>query len=167
MNDDLSPRLALPLLSVGQAQKETTHNEALGLIDLLMQPVVVAVGANTPPATPLPGQCWIVGPAPEQAWTGHAQAFAGWTAGGWRFGMPMPGMHAWSLADGAEARYADGGWTIGVMTATRLEIAGVQVVGARQSRISEPAGGTVIDAEARNAIGAILAALHTHGLIGA
>jgi len=33
-----TPRLALPLLAVAQAQKEVTHNEALALLDLLVQP---------------------------------------------------------------------------------------------------------------------------------
>ena len=31
-----TPRLALPLLSVGQAQKEFTHNESLQTLDLLV-----------------------------------------------------------------------------------------------------------------------------------
>lgn len=165
MSDDQSPRLALPLLNAGQAQKEITHNEALALLDLLTQPVVVAVGTNTPPEAPSPGQCWIVGAAPEQAWVGHAQAFAGWTESGWRFCMPTPGMRAWSLAEGGEARFASGGWLVGVAQAARLEIGGVQVVGAQQPAIAGPSGGAMIDAEARGAITAILAALHTHGLI--
>jgi hypothetical protein len=165
MSYDLSPRLALPLLNVGQAQKEVTHNEALALLDLLTQPVVVAVGTNAPPEAPLPGQCWIVGDAPEQAWRGHAQAFAGWIGGGWRFVIPTPGMRAWSAADGVEARYGEHGWTLGVAATLRLEIGGVQVVGAQQPAIAAPASGGVIDAEARGVITAILAALHTHGLI--
>jgi hypothetical protein len=40
-----------------------------------------------------------------------------------------------------------------------------QVVGNRQAAISAPSGGSTVDAEARTAIGSILAALRTHGLI--
>jgi hypothetical protein len=46
-----------------------------------------------------------------------------------------------------------------------LFIHGEQVVGARQSAIASPAGGTVIDAEGRESIMQILATLRHHGLI--
>jgi hypothetical protein len=157
----------LPLLNAGQAQKEITHNEALTVLDLLVQAVVIAVAVNQPPAAPLAGQCWIVGIAPEGAWSGCADMLAGWSDGGWRFCPPVSGMRVWSLADGADARFDAGVWTVGIARAARLEIAGLQVVGARQPAVMEPTGGGVIDAEARTAITAILAALHTHGLIAA
>ena len=40
MTDPITPRFGLPLLAPGQAAKELTHNEALSLLDLLVQPVV-------------------------------------------------------------------------------------------------------------------------------
>jgi hypothetical protein len=39
------------------------------------------------------------------------------------------------------------------------------VVGPRQAAVAAPSGGTVIDAESRTALVAILAALRAHGLI--
>lgn len=167
MSDDETARLALPLLSAGQAQKELTHNEALTVLDLLAQPVVVAVGIDMPPDTPLPGQCWIVGVAPDGLWTGYANHFAGWTTGGWRLVAPVDGMLAWSIADVAEARFRDGAWEVGSVRGTRLEIGGIQLVGSQQPAIADPAGGAAPDAEARTAIAAILAALRGHGLIAA
>ncbi len=38
MEHETTARLGLPLLATGQAQKETTHNEALALIDLAPHP---------------------------------------------------------------------------------------------------------------------------------
>jgi hypothetical protein len=166
MSDDLSPRLALPLLDAGQAQKEITHNEALTLLDLLTQTVVVAAGVNVPPEAPVAGQCWIVGTKPDGAWSGSAQALAGWSESGWRFCLPVPGMCAWSLADGAQLRFDGTGWNVGILRAAGVEIGGVQVVGERQPAIAEPTGGTVIDAEARSVLASVVAALHNHGLIG-
>jgi len=165
MSDDRTARLALPLLSAGQAQKEMTHNEALTLLDLFAQPVVIAVGGDTPPESPGAGQCWIVGMVPTGAWAGYPHHLVGWTGGGWRFCAPAPGMRAWSLADAAEAWFGDGGWSIGTLRGARVEIAGIQVVAAQQAAISAPSGGTVIDAEARGTLTAVLAALHAHGLI--
>ncbi|MDO7843755.1 DUF2793 domain-containing protein [Sphingomonas immobilis] len=167
MSDDTTNRLKLPLLSAGQAQKELTHNEALTLIDMTVQPVVMAVEVNTPPPAPVAGQCWIVGAAPAGAWSGQANALAGWTAGGWRFVAPPEGCAVWSVADGAAARFLDGGWSTGVIRGARVEIDGTKVIGARLAAIAGPAGGATVDAEARTAIGAILAALREHGLIAA
>ena len=46
-----------------------------------------------------------------------------------------------------------------------MKVANIQVVGSQQAAIANPAGGLTIDAEARTAIGSILTALKTHGLI--
>lgn len=158
-------RHALPLIAPGQAQKEIAHNEALALLDLLVQPAVQAVGTNTPPTDPAPGQCWIVGRAPTAAWLGHADALAGWSAGGWRFVAPVVGSTV--LIDGAAgfARYAAGGWETGRLVGSTLTLAGKQVVGARRPAIAAPTGGATPDAEARTAIAAIIAALTAHGLV--
>ena len=160
-------RWALPLLAAGQAQKEMTHNEALALLDLLAAPGVVAVGTGTPPASPVAGQCWVVGAAPTGAWSGRAGALAGWTGtgSGWRFISPREGLAVWSEADGCVATYVGGQWRVGTVAATEVTVGGQRVVGARRPAIAAPAGGTTTDAEARAAIGQILAALAAHGLI--
>ena len=158
-------RWSLPLLEAGQAQKEITHNEALATVDLLTQASVVAVGPDAPPASPMPGQCWVVGTAPTGAWSGRAQALAGWTPGGWRFAGAREGMTVWSEADACVVTFADGQWRIGRLAGTALTIGGVQVVGNREPAIAAPAGGATVDAEARATLTEILGALRGHGLI--
>lgn len=165
MSDDRSARLDLPLLQPGQAQKELYHNEALSLLDLAVQAAVVAVGINAPPASPAPGDCWIVGGSPVGAWSGAARALAGWTSGGWRFVRATEGMAVWSSADGARAVYSGGSWSVGTIRGQRLVIDGLTVVAAQRAAIADPLAGGTIDAEARAAIGAILTALRGHGLI--
>jgi hypothetical protein len=162
---ETSARLGLPLLQPGQAQKELTHNEALTLLDLAVQAGVVAVGVNAPPPSPVAGQAWVVGSAPTGAWSGHAQALAGWTEGGWRFVAGREGMAVWSIADGREARFVDGAWRIGMLTGSWVTIDGIRVVGPQRAAITGPISGSVVDAEARVAIDAMLAALRAHGLI--
>lgn len=165
MSDDITSRLALPLLQPGQAQKETTHNEALILLDLAVQASVLAVGTNVAPVDPVEGNAWIVGNAPTGDWAGKARSIAGWTRGGWRFVVPREGMTAWSIADGQVARFGEGAWTLGVVVGTRVSIGGLDVVGPRAAAVPNPAGGSVVDIEARSAIAAILAGLRGHGLI--
>lgn len=158
-------RLALPLLEAGQAQKEMTVNEALQRLDLVAQARVAAVGLNAPPGAPAAGEVWVVGDAPTGAWAGRAGTLAGWTAGGWRFVGPVDGMRVWSAADGCEAIWRAGAWRLGVLAGQRVEVGGVQVLGPRAAAIPSPNGGGVVDAEARAALGAVLAALRNHGMI--
>jgi hypothetical protein len=163
--NDITARLSLPLLAAGQAQKEVTHNEALVVADMLVQPVVEAVAPVQIPASPIPGQCWIVGPAPSGAWTGKAGHIACWSAGGWRFFAPFEGLSAWVASDSIRARWTGGQWRLGQENAQAYSVGGLQVVGAQQAAIPAPSGGQTVDSEARAAVSLILSALETHGLI--
>lgn len=164
MTDLPTPRLALPLLQPGQAQKEMYHNEALARLDLAVQPAVIAAGANIPPEDPEPGDAWILGATPSGAWTGNPKAIAGWTEAGWRFLAPREGMAAWVVESAGFALFSEGAWRVGEAHG-RLIVDGEQVVGPRADPIEEPDGGTTVDAEAREAILAILIALREHGLV--
>ncbi len=164
---ELTPRLSLPLLAAGQAQKEIYHNEALTALEVLVQPVAETLGDSSPPSSPATGASWIVGAAATGDWAGQGGAIASWTAGGWRFTSPIDGMAFWIAAEGLWAIRIAGAWELGLVPARRLTIGGNQVVGARQPAIADPAGGATIDAAARGATAAILAALRNHGLIAA
>lgn len=167
MADDRTDRLALPLLQAGQAQKEITHNEALTLIDALVQAAAESAELSTPPTSPAPGQCWIVAAPGDAAWTGHAGALACWTAAGWRFAPPVAGMRIW-VADRGHAVVHDGAaWLDEPARADGFHVAGSRVVGVRQAAVGTPSGGAIVDTEARAAVGAILTALRAHGLIAA
>jgi hypothetical protein len=159
-----SARFALPLILPGQAQKEVYHNEALAIIDAISHAAVEDL-LSGPPASPEPGQCWIVGEAATDAWAEHESEVAVWTAGGWRFVVPVVGISVWDKSVGYARAWTGAGWADGSLTAARLMIAGQQVVGARQPAPLSPSGGTTIDAEARSAIDAITVALRSHGLI--
>lgn len=158
-------RHQLPLIAPGQAQKEMFHNEALGAVDALLHAAVESVGATEPPADPAPGQSWILGAAPSDVWAGHAQALACWTEGGWRFHRPAAGMRVVVRATLVPHEWDGTGWREGEVNCMRVMVGGQAVVGARGAAIADPAGGAVIDAEARGAIGAVLAALRKHGLV--
>lgn len=165
MTMTITDRLELPLIASGQAQKEMTHNEALAMLDIAAQPVVEAVGVDTPPMTPAPGQCWIVGNAPTGEWAGQAGRLAGWTASGWRFLAPRRGWSAWAADSGLVVRHDGSGWIAGTVAAALIEIGGVQILSTQQAAIDPPSGGTVIDIEARAALTNIISALQAHGLI--
>ncbi|MBC2778304.1 DUF2793 domain-containing protein [Parasphingopyxis marina] len=162
---DTTARFALPLLQPGQAQKELYHNEALALLDSGLHPVAETSGEVVPPPSPDPGQSWIVGSAPTGEWSGQADALATWTESGWRILDPVEGMSVWIRADQFFARWDGAAWIPGEVIGESLKLGGEQVVGARKEAIENVFGGVTVDAEARAAIAAILAALRDHGLI--
>jgi hypothetical protein len=167
MTQDATPRWDLPLLHAGQAQKELFHNEALARIDMLLHGVVESADMTTPPESPTVGQCWIVGDGAIGAWTGQEGTIACWTGGGWRFATPRAGLAARIVDRGHDMIHDGTGWSDGPLRADGIYLGGVRVVGAQAAAIADPAGGAVIDEDARVAIGAILAVLRGHGLIGA
>lgn len=160
-----TPRFGLPFIVPGQAQKELFHNEALTAIDLLLQAAVEGPVPINPPALPTPGQCWIVGLMATEAWTGKQNQLAMWTDAGWRFALPAAGTSVWDKAAGHAKRWNGAAWSSGELDCSGLRIDNQQVVGARQSAIASPSGGTIIDVEARAAMEIIIATLMSHGLI--
>jgi hypothetical protein len=162
---DATARFALPFLIPGQAQKELYHNEALAVLDSVIEAGVEGAPQASPPASPAEGQCWIVAAAATGGWSGKDSCLAAWTSGGWRFVVPPAGMSVWNRADGLSLRFDGTAWSGGELVGSSLRINGVQVVGERRPAIASPSGGTIIDAEARAAVSAVIAALMSHGLI--
>jgi hypothetical protein len=162
---NVTPRLGLPFIAAGQAQKDLRHNEALQLLDMLVAPAVEALPANAAPATPPIGSCYLVGNDPSGDWAGEANAIAGYSDGGWRFASMAEGAVVYVRSEDLFATYRDGDWEVGAVRGAGLLIGGDQVVGQRQPAIADAGGGQTIDSEAREAIAAILSALRGHGLI--
>jgi hypothetical protein len=108
---DQSPNLALPLLLPAQAQKHVTHNEALSLLDLLVQLRVASFDAVTPPAQPEDGEIHALGDGATGAWAGQDGLLAAWVGGGWLFVPPRDGWRAWDTAQGGLRVFDGGAWS--------------------------------------------------------
>lgn len=165
MTMDATPRWTLPQLFAGQAQKEVFHNEALVRIDMLLHGQAESADEAAPPSSPIVGQCWIVAAGATGDWAGQDAAVACWTEGGWRFVTPRAGLALWIADRGYSMSHNDGAWRNSPVRADGFHVDGVRVVGAREGAIPAPAGGSSIDGEARVAIGSILSAMRSHGLI--
>lgn len=140
-----SPRHDLPLLFVGQVQKEFYVNEAHARIDALLHPAVEEV-ANDPPASPDDGQCWLAGTAPTGTWSGHPGHLACFSAGSWLLVAPTEGMRVYDKSSASVLLHRAGHW-------------------AGADAVSLPVGGTTVDTQARAAIEALVAALQSSGII--
>jgi hypothetical protein len=160
-----TPRLALPFLSAGQAQKEFTHNEALQTLDTLVGGAVETGPLAVPPASPSIGDAYIVDESPTADWAGRPGSVAAYTSGGWRFVEPVDGLSLYVKSQGQWASFRAGSWEIGQLRGSSVIIGDQQVVGSRAAAIAPASGGMTIDAEARAAIDDILVAMRQHGLI--
>ncbi len=142
--DSVSPRLGLPLLFAGQAQKEAFVNEALCLLDGLTHCAVVSQ-TDTPPSNPIDGQTWLIGSAATGDWSGRAGQIALRQGGQWLYAQPRDGMRILNSATGQDLRRSGGAW--------KAPSAPIAIT-----------GGTVVDTEARNALASLVAALRESGV---
>ena len=95
---DTSHALSLPLIQPSQAQKHVTHNEALRILDAVVQLVVIAADQSGPPTAPQSGDRYIVAPPGVGAWLGHDGDIAVYADAAWSFITPLPGWTAQVLA---------------------------------------------------------------------
>jgi hypothetical protein len=106
-----SPRLALPFIQSAQAQKHVAHNEAVELLDALVQLTSEDIDVTAPQTATAEGQAWGIG-AGSGLWAGHAGQIATWRGGGWLYLTPQAGWRAWIAARG-QLRVWDGGtWVL-------------------------------------------------------
>lgn len=107
----VTPNLAMNYIASGQAQKEVTHNDALNDLDFLVQPSVLDHTLSTPPASPALGDCYIIAASPTGAWSGSANALAGYYSG-WKIKMPEVGWVAYSRSAARWLYYTGSGWSL-------------------------------------------------------
>jgi hypothetical protein len=109
-----TPRLALPAIEAAQAQKHVTHNEALILLDALVQLAVESRALATPPGSPAEGACYIPAAGASGDWSGWDGQIALYSGGGWLRIIPVSGLKAWVKAERLTVTYEDGVWRDGV-----------------------------------------------------
>lgn len=78
---DATVHLALPFIMAAQAQKHVTHNEALRVLDGVVQLSVKDRDLTAPPPSPADGDRYIVASGATGAWAGWDLNVAFWADG--------------------------------------------------------------------------------------
>jgi len=105
-----TPRLSLPLMHSGQSQKEITHNEALILLDVLINPIVQAIGVETVPKNPKVGQLFIIGAKASGDFANHQKKIAQKLEHSWRYIMPSRWMQVTMDKSGEKYQFDGKNW---------------------------------------------------------
>ncbi len=101
MSDDATPRLDLPLLQGGQAQKHLTMNAALMRLESLVQAKASSRTTAAQPSSPVNGDTYILPASPTgTVWSGLAAgSFVRFDSGAWEV-IPFPAGAVVYVADG-------------------------------------------------------------------
>jgi hypothetical protein len=105
-----STHLRLPYLDAAQAQKHITHNDALRMLDAIVQLSVAARNVTSVPASPAEGGRWLVGSGATGAFAGNANNVAAFQDGLWRFFVPQKGWHAFVESEGSFLLFDGTNW---------------------------------------------------------
>jgi len=109
--------LQLPYLAAAQAQKHVTHNEALRLLDGIVQLSVLDRDLTAPPGGPGDGDRYIVASGAAGAWAGWDLNVAYRVDGAWMRLVPRPGWIAWVEDEGVLLVFDGSAWTASLPSA--------------------------------------------------
>lgn len=105
-----TPNLVLPYIQASQAQKHVTHNEAIRLLDGMVQLAVLSRVLTAPPGSPVDGDRYIVASGATGAWASWDLNVAFWIDGAWVRLIPRVGWIAYSVADAAHYAWNGSAW---------------------------------------------------------
>ena len=105
-----TPRIGLPEILPSQAQKHITHNDALVILDALVQGSVISRTETSPPGSPETGDAYIVAATATGDWLGRENDLAVYEASAWSFYTPLTGFLLYCAADGEHITFAGSSW---------------------------------------------------------
>lgn len=131
-----TPHLDLPLILPSQAQKHVTHNEALRILDAVVQLSVASQTETAPPADPREGDRYIVPSGAVGAWNGHDRQVALRQDAGWTYLSPSTGWLAWVVDDGRLVAYDGQSWNAVTSGGTEADMLGLNATASEINRLA-------------------------------
>ena len=107
---DQTPNLQLPYLMAAQSQKHVTHNEAIRMLDALLQIAVASRIVTAPPVAPPDGVRYILPTGATGVWAGVAGRVAAFQDGAWAYFTPREGWIAWLADEDVPVVYSGTAW---------------------------------------------------------
>jgi len=131
-----SPNLSLPYLAPAQAQKHVTHNEALRMIDALVQLSVINITQGV-----------LIGPTPSGIFTDYAHHIAAFQDGAWAYFIPQTGWRAFDQNQNTVLVYDGSVWSASDLCLNPASLIGVNATADTANRLSVKSPATLFDHE--------------------
>ncbi|MCW4116746.1 DUF2793 domain-containing protein [Aurantimonas sp. MSK8Z-1] len=151
---DCTPNLSLPFLMPSQAQKHVTHNEALAILDALVQLTVESDTLTAPPESPAAGARYFVAPDATGDWTGQSGRLALFQDGAWTFLVPGRGWQAYVASRGSTVLFDGSVWAetgaapdLAALADRRVTELGINTAADGLNRLSVAAAATLLNHE--------------------
>lgn len=144
---DASANLSLPLIQPSQAQKHVTHNEALLILDALVQLSVLSATTTAPPAEPATGDRYLLPSGATGAWSGQTATIAMWLGEAWTFLEPRAGWTTWVADTGAQLRFDGSAWQAEAADLQNLPMVGVNSAADAVNRLSVASAASLLTHE--------------------
>lgn len=131
-----------------QAQKHVTHNEALRMLDALVQLAVASRALGVPPGTPANGERYIVAAGGSGAWAGWDGSIACFVDGTWMRLVPQQGWRAWVADENVFAVFDGAAWTpLSAAAAGAFDTLGVNAEADGTNRLAVSAAASLFNHE--------------------
>lgn len=144
-----SANLQLPYIMPSQAQKHVTHNEAVRMLDSLVQLAVLDRDLSAPPASPVDGDRYLVGPGGSGAWTTKDGSVAAWQDGAWAFLAPKAGWLLWVADENRLLGFDGTAWVVAaIQSVNPVSLAGVNATADATNRLAVKTPASLFDEEA-------------------
>ncbi|QDP53530.1 MAG: putative ribonuclease III [Prokaryotic dsDNA virus sp.] len=137
-------KLLLPELTASQSQKHVTHNEALAMLDTLVQLSVADKDLTSPPGSPSTGDAYIVAATATGDWASKEDQIAVYDGDGWIFHEPNAGWLCWVDDESDAYRYSGSSWApLSVTPRVTSDAGAVLKMGINEELLSGLSGASV------------------------
>lgn len=140
---DTTTILSLPMILPSQAQKHVTHNEALLILDAVVQLAVLDRDLAAPPGGAVAGDRYIVGPGASGLWLGQTGKVAVYAGSYWDFIAPKAGWRAWVADEGQIAIYDGAAWAQQSSAPSTVSQFGISATADATNRLTVSAPGVL------------------------
>jgi len=110
-----STNLGFTYLEASQAQKHVTVNEALRVVDAVIQLSIIDRDLTTPPSLTSPtddGKVYIPASGATGDWSGHVGEIAFFVDDAWQFVSPKEGWRGWVQDENVEVHWSGSAWAL-------------------------------------------------------
>lgn len=139
--------LKLPYILPSQAQKHVTHNEALRMLDAIVQLAVIARDYTHPDPEAQEGDRYIVPDNAGGDWIEHTHKLAAFTDGSWSYFTPLAGWLCYVKNENKLLIFNGADWqeTGGSADLSSIEMLGIHASADETNRLTVSAAATLLN----------------------